>query len=99
MKAIVTVNHSWYGCETGCCGHNVHIRAPDSVPDDVLPKSSKGQAVRSDSQFYFEHPWEANEQEFADELVRMTVDHRGFASDIIKACGGYEVESMEISND
>lgn len=99
MKALVTVSHGWYGCESGCCGHYVHVEAPSDVPDAFLPKTSTNTPVRLDSQFFFEHPWEGTKEEFVEELVKMVIDRKGYGFEIISMCNGYEVESVEVCND
>lgn len=32
----VIVYHSYYGCETGCCGHRVEIKYEDGTERDVF---------------------------------------------------------------
>jgi hypothetical protein len=54
MATRVTVYHSEYGCETGCCGHYVKIE-------------SDGKEKRA---FDFGHPYGDDPRKYAEELVR-----------------------------
>lgn len=47
----VIVYHSYYGCDTGCCGHTVKI-VPDGEPIDMDNLSS----VKGREEFMFSHP-------------------------------------------
>ena len=51
----VTVYHSYFNCESGCCGHTVELRE-----DNGAFKKSK---------FKFTHPYGKDEKEFVKELV------------------------------
>lgn len=52
----VTVYHSMYGCETGCCGHTVEIH------------DEAGKLL--DRDFAFSHPYSEAPLEFAKRLVQ-----------------------------
>jgi hypothetical protein len=54
MKLIVY--HSWYGCETGCCGHIVE--STENSDHKLLHK------------FHFDHPSGDDFKKFAEDLVR-----------------------------
>jgi hypothetical protein len=52
----ITVEHAWYGCDTGCCGHNVTLHFEDG----------------SDwSEFQFDHKYDDGKsvEDYATELV------------------------------
>lgn len=52
MKVIVY--HSFYGCESGCCGHTVEIEHEDG---------------KIQSKFEFSHPHKDDTKEYAKALV------------------------------
>jgi hypothetical protein len=98
-RAIVTVRHGWYGCESGCCGHYVEVRAPEDVPDSALPKDYRGEPYREADRFFFEHRYERSEDEFAEHLIEATLrDANGWPAKLVEACEGYEVESVDVED-
>lgn len=52
----ISVEHTWYGCDTGCCGHSV-----TRTEDDGLEYEK----------FFFEHPYGRPPEDFARKLVAM----------------------------
>ena len=54
MKIIVY--HSYYGCDTGCCGHTVEIQDDD------------GKRIKEE--FAFDHPSGEDVVEFAKRLIK-----------------------------
>lgn len=59
MATKITVYHSEYGCETGCCGHVIKIET-DGQPD---PKGRK-------ADFNFFHPYGEDPKTWAQNWVR-----------------------------
>jgi hypothetical protein len=60
----VRVYHSYYGCDTGCCGHRVEITPADEKRDGEEREA-----------FEFEHPPSGDDlkawaREFAEEQIR-----------------------------
>lgn len=53
MSAVV-VYHSYYGCDTGCCGHRVDLE----------------DGLESKTFFIFDHPYDKNPLKFAKKMVR-----------------------------
>lgn len=59
--ARLIVMHSYYGCESGCCGHVIHdVEAGDQ--DMVLPHKP----------FMFDHPWGKDHREWAEQIIADT---------------------------
>ena len=56
MKVIVY--HSYYGCETGCCGHRIELQ------------EDNGKVVNSDFSFF--HPYSQDHLEWAKEFAEET---------------------------
>jgi len=63
MGKAVVVYHSYYGCETGCCGHRVYMG------DDAAEVSED---YGDEGEFLFEHPWSGDKLEWAKRLVTET---------------------------
>jgi hypothetical protein len=64
----VVVFHDTYGCETGCCGHTVHLdrqAQPGQPYQEVMTPSP-------DAPFEFAHPYGQDPLAFAKELVAKT---------------------------
>jgi hypothetical protein len=103
MKAQVKVTHGWYGCETGCCGHSIEIEAPPEVTDDKLPKhgwpAGTEKVYRSVDRFFFEHPYDVTPDAFAEHLVEEGIVNDATLRKLVEACGGYEIVSVEVSDD
>jgi hypothetical protein len=55
MKIVVL--HGYYGCDTGCCGHYIHIE------DD------EGNDISDSSTFEFDHPYGEDPLTWAKEFV------------------------------
>lgn len=69
MKVIVY--HSYYGCDTGCCGHIVEIFLDDDPP--VFDPEFPGEPPDNDgirNKFTFEHPRSGQEfKDFAEQCI------------------------------
>jgi hypothetical protein len=55
--AKIIVYHSYYGCETGCCGHVMDIELDDG-------------SVQEGRHFQFIHPYGEDARKFAEDMVR-----------------------------
>jgi hypothetical protein len=65
MKIIVY--HTWYGCDTGCCGHGVYLYNEEPSKDDVEDYPS-GYDQRH---FVFDHLSDDEDpDEFAKQLIK-----------------------------
>lgn len=73
MKVVIF--HTSYGCDTGCCGHTLHL-----VPDSVVKMGGEEgfdswdyEELSFSSRFEFDHPWRSGEElEWAKEMVEQT---------------------------
>lgn len=64
MSKTVVVWHSFYGCDTGCCGHRIYMG------DDAVQVAEDDQYK---GEFVFDHPYGVEKElEWAKELVTET---------------------------
>jgi hypothetical protein len=82
MRIVVT--HCYYGCECGCCGHQVEVYEND-CDDEHFTK------------FDFHHPEKGKEKEYAEELIREFLEqhHPG----LVKNLNWDKVEINAVSSD
>jgi hypothetical protein len=81
----VDIRHTWYGCETGCCGHSIEV-------------DGEG---RSGYLFFFEHPdKDVTPEAFAHELVRQAHKDApgGWFARMVNEAGGYELGEVEVTD-
>ena len=96
-RARLTIEHTFYGCESGCCGHRMTVEVPADVPDAALPKDLFGEPVCEPFAFFFEHAKPGEDaQAFAKGLIERSKESNTYLWKVIDACGGYEIASVEI---
>ncbi len=89
--AKVYIEHGSYGCDTGCCGRSLDLVLPEVVPWD---------GWRRREWFFLEHPLVGDDPlAFGHYLVRMAMENAKAAREMVEACGGYELESVEMRDD
>jgi hypothetical protein len=83
MKITVRVYHSYFGCDTGCCGHRVELTVDDKSMDV--------------GNFEFGHPYNEDLKEWATALAKEEIQRE--CPECLESIDWDTIDFQEVSED